>query len=144
MSGTVLKVGGLLVVAAGWAAVLRGLFLLPVSPDPRLDLEAGPAFAINVAVYLPAVVLTVLLVVAVPVAAATSRGSEIGLAASALVAAFIWWAMVQEPLLLYVPGLRSTLLIAAGLVVVGMVVLAVALATRRAPVATPATAHGEA
>jgi hypothetical protein len=70
------------------AAVLRSLFLLQVSPEPRLYPEAGLAFAINVAVYLPVVVLTVLLAVAVPVAAATARGSEVGLAASALVAAF--------------------------------------------------------
>ena len=133
-----MKVAGLLLVAAGWLMVLRGLFLLPVSNDPHLDLEAGPAFAINVSVYLPVVVLTVLLVVAVPLAAATSRGAEVGVAISAVVGAFVYWVMTQEALLRYVPGLRPSLLVAAALVGIGLLVLCLTLATRRPAVPAPA------
>lgn len=124
-----LKVVGLLLLAAGWVLVLRGLFLLPVPDDPELDLEAGPAFALNVSVYLPALALTVLLVVAIPCAAAVSRGAEVGVVIAAVVGGFVWWVLTQEPLLRYIPGLRNGLLLAAAVTGMGLLVLCVTLAT---------------
>ena len=132
-----MKVAGLLLIAAGWVMVLRGLFVPPVSHDPELDLEAGGAFAINLSVYLPVAVLTILLVVALAVAAATSRGPEVGIATAAVVGAFVWWVLVQEPLLQYIPTLRASLLLAAGLVGGGLLVLCLTLATRRPAVPAP-------
>ncbi len=130
------KVAGLLLLVAAWGVVLRGLFLLPPSTDPALDLEAGPAFAVNFSVYLPALVLCILLLVALPVSVGTRRGAPVGVAAGFAVGIFALWVLTQRSLLGYFPGLRAALWLAIGLVCAGLLAYSMAYAlqpTKAAP-----------
>ena len=120
MKAKALGVVGLLLLSAAWVVVLRGLFLLPVSNSPELDLEAGPAFAINISVYLPALALSLLLLVALPVSVAAGRGAAVGAVAGLAVSVFALWVLTQHALLDYFPGLTAALSLATGLGIVGI------------------------
>ncbi len=120
MSVLVAKVAGLLLVVAAWGAVLRGLFLLPASTDPAVDLEAWASFAENVSVYLPALALCVLLLVALPVSVGGRRAAPVGVLAGLAVGCFALWVLTRGALLDYLPGLSASLWLAVGLGGVGL------------------------
>ena len=122
-----MRVVGALLVAVAWAAVLRGLFLLPASADPGRDLEAGPAFAENVAVYLPAAALTVVVPCALAAAVRLRNGQAAGAAAAVMVGGFGLWVLTRSALLGYLPGLGSTVWVAIGLAVAGLAAFGVDL-----------------
>ncbi len=105
------RVVAALLVVGGWAALLAGLYLQPVSPNPELDLEAGGSFAAGLTVYLPALALSAALLVAVLllVLAGRSVGSAFGTGAGLVVALFAWWVSAQDYLLAYIPGLSPLL-----------------------------------
>lgn len=104
---------GVLLVTAGWALLLQGLFLLAPSRDPFVDLDAGESFGVNVAVYVPAIVLTVGLLVAIPVVVLNRRGNMVGMGACVVAAGFATWVLSQQELLSYIPGLDWALQLAA-------------------------------
>jgi hypothetical protein len=97
-------------VLLGWLVVLRGLYFLTPSSRPELDLEAGPSFAVNLAVYLPSMALTVVLLVLLPVAVTATRvGAATVTAAAGITGAFGLWVLTQDALLDYLPGLSGHL-----------------------------------
>ena len=127
MTANPAKVIGVALVGVAWATVLYGLFLTPVSTDPLLDLEAGPSFAVNLFVYLPALALSVLLVVALVVAFAHRKGAVAGAAVAVVVGAFAMWVLAQQELLAFRPELRVALLVAQALSLLGLLAFGFAL-----------------
>ncbi len=119
----------LLPVVLGWLVVLRGLFLLPASADPALDLDAGASFGLNVAVYLPAVVLTAALLVAVPVALTARAWRVVVLLTAVTTGAFGLWVLAHDDLTAYLPGLAGSAQVAVALGTAGL--LAAAVVPRR-------------
>jgi hypothetical protein len=122
-------------VVAGWLAVLDGLFLLPPSRTPARDLEAGPAFDVNLTVYLPSVVLTGALAIGLLVAV-LGRAASVTAGCAAAAAVFALWVSGDDALCAYLPGLRGTLLLGAAVegAAVPLAVLAIrmsVLASRR-------------
>ncbi|GAB3083883.1 hypothetical protein [Pedococcus soli] len=106
---------GLVLLCAAWGVLLFGLFGLPASDDPMVELEAGPSFAINLEVYLPAIVLTLVLLLAVLAVLRDRAATAVGIGAALVAGAFAAWVLNEEPLLDYLPQLRSTLLFSGGL-----------------------------
>jgi hypothetical protein len=100
----------------GWAVLLRGLYLLPRSTVPEYDLDAGGRFAMSIDVYLPALALSLLLLVAAPFVVLRRHGSIGGAAASATAAVFLGWVSQQDALQSNVPDLDGAILVAFGLV----------------------------
>ncbi|KQV69787.1 hypothetical protein ASC64_08160 [Nocardioides sp. Root122] len=100
----------------GWAVLLRGLYLLPRTTVPEYDLEAGGRFAMSIDVYLPALALSLLLLVVGPFVVLRRHGSIGGVAASATAAVFLGWVSQQDALQSYVPDLDGAILMAFGLV----------------------------
>lgn len=135
-----------LLVACGWAAVLAGLYLQPVSEDPELDLEAGGSFAAGLTVYLPALALSVVLVVTVVLVLLTSRtvAGVFGTGAGVVVTLFAWWVSAQDYLTAYVPGLTGLLWPAALLGVAAAVVSLVGLVLSGEPAGAAASEDHEA
>lgn len=120
MTGSAAKVVGVVLVGVAWAAVLYGLFLTPVSTDPVLDLEAGPSFAVNLFVYLPALALSVVLLVALIASLAHGKGAVAGAAVAVAVGSFTMWVLAQPDLLAYRPELRVLLLVAQSSALLGL------------------------
>jgi hypothetical protein len=129
---------GVVLVVAGWAVLLRGLFILAPSDDPLADLDAGASFGINSEVYIPAIALTVGLLVAIPVVLLTRPGSVIGIGACVAAVGFAMWVLSQQELLNYIPGLDSAVRLAASLSVTSLLVFVVETRLRRPVSAIPA------
>jgi Na+/H+ antiporter NhaC len=115
----------------GWALLLRGLYLLPVSDDTLLDLEAGPAFAINLWVYLPSIALTAALLVSVPLVVFTRVGSVVGIGVGLIAGGFAAWVHSRQELLDYIPGLVGALWLAGAFSIGAVTVLVVEESLRR-------------
>lgn len=126
-------------VLIGWAVVLVGLYVIPVSPDPELDLEAGGSFAAGFAIYLPATALTVLLLGLLPTAVwAKWVGPLAVVMAACLVCPFGFWILAQDYLLDYRPGLEALVWFHIGLSGAALILGATAAAlTREASRAAP-------
>lgn len=104
-----MRTAGILIVLAGWLAVFRGLYLLPTSPRPEFDLEAGSGFGVTMEVYLPALMITVLLLLILTVGAIAR---EVGLAVvmvGVMTLTFEFWTLTRSELLDYLPGLTTHL-----------------------------------
>ena len=123
-----------LLVLLGWLAVLRGLYLLPPSTRPELDLEAGPAFGVTVEVYRPAMAIAAFLIVLLPVGVIARRlGPAAVVAAASVSGAFGLWVLTRNELLDYRPGLSGHLWVGAALSATALVVAcAAAMASRDA------------
>jgi len=120
-------------VLVGWLVVLRGLYLLPPSPSPELDLEAGPAFGLSVEVYLPSVAVTVLLAVLLVVAVLPRPfAPAAALTAAAVSGSFAFWVLTRDALLTNRPGLGGHLVAATVLSAAALVVAATAAMSARA------------
>lgn len=119
-----------MLVLAGWTLVLRGLYLLPASQDPGLDLDAGASFDLNLSVYLPAVLLSVLLVVALPIAVGRRGAVLLSAALATATLAFALWVLNRQELTSHIPGLASSLWGAAGLSATALLVCGAGLALR--------------
>ena len=110
------RAGATALLLGGWAVLLRGLYLLPRTTGPEYDLEAGGRFAMSIDVYLPALALSLLLLVVGPFVVLRRHGSIGGVAASATAAVFLGWVSQQDALQSYVPDLDGAILMAFGLV----------------------------
>jgi len=130
-------------VLLGWLVTVRGLYFLSPSPRPELDLEAGPAFAMNVMVYLPSLAITVLLLVVLAVTVATRRLGPVTVVATAgVVFAFCLWVLTQDALLGFLPGLGGHLWSGVALSGTALVVACAALVvTPGGPTSTPTPAR---
>ena len=113
---TATRAGATALLLGGWAVLLRGLFLLPRTTVPEYDLEAGGRFAMSIDVYLPALALSLLLLVVGPFVVLRRHGSIGGVAASATAAVFLGWVSQQDALQSYVPDLDGAILVAFGFV----------------------------
>ncbi|MCK9823005.1 hypothetical protein NOCD_05860 [Nocardioides cavernae] len=113
---TATRAGATALLLGGWAVLLRGLYLLPRTTVPEYDLEAGGRFAMSIDVYLPALALSLLLLVVGPFVVLRRHGSIGGVAASATAAVFLGWVSQQDALQSYVPDLDGAILMAFGLV----------------------------
>lgn len=91
---------------AGWAVLVRAVFLLRPSTDPMDDLEAGGGLAANVDMYWPGFLLTCALAVVLPLALLRS-GTRLALLAALSVAAFALHVGRLDYLLAYLPGLGA-------------------------------------
>jgi len=131
-----LRAAAAFLVLLGWVVLLRGLHLSP-SPRPELDLEAGPAFGTTVEVYLPAIGLTAILVVLLPVGLLARRlWPAAALTAACLAGAFGLWVLTRSELLAHLPGLKGhlvahTVLSAAALVLAGTAAMSARAASPR-------------
>ena len=112
--------------AAGWLVVVHALWFGTPSTDPRLDLEAGGALAVNIDVYLPAVGLSLALLAVLVVGGATRRPDVVAAVLGPTTAAFAGWTLRQDALRAYLPGLTTELLVggSVGLVALMLGVLA--------------------
>lgn len=113
----------MVLVLVGWVALLRGLYSSPASDDPALDLDAGSSFAVNVDVYLPALALTAMLVLAMPVTLAVRAGSVVGVIAALATGGFAIWTFSHHDLLAYLPGLSDALWLTGGLSIAAVLLL---------------------
>ena len=113
---TATRAGATALLLGGWAVLLRGLYLLPRSTVPEYDLDAGGRFAMSIDVYLPALALSLLLLVAAPFVVLLRRGSIGGVAASATAVLFLVRVAQHDTLQSYVPQLDGAILMAFGLV----------------------------
>ena len=120
-----LRVSALVLSAASWLVVLRGLWFAPVSSDPAVDLEGGGSFAANVDVYLPALVLT-LVFLTMFLAGAAKRGWQVAvLVVSITTAAFSAWTLSRDYVLDWRPSLDNHL--AASIVLAAIACILVVL-----------------
>ena len=126
-----MRASGLLLAVGAWALLLRGLFLLPPAEDPSVDLDAGTSFEINIDVYLPAIALTVLLLVVLPFVAVMRLGSLLGIGACLISAGYAMWVDAHHQLLEYIPALSSALRLAGGLSAAGLLLFVVETTLRR-------------
>lgn len=135
-----------LLVVGGWATLLSGLYLQPASADPELDLEAGGSFAAGLTVYLPALALSVALLVALGIVVLAGRvlSGIVGITAGVVVALFAWWVSAQGYLTAYLPGLGDLLGPAAVLGAAAAAVSLVGMALTGEPTAAAASEDHEA
>ena len=113
---TATRAGATALLLGGWAVLLRGLYLLPHSTVPEYDLDAGGRFAMSIEVYIPALALSLLLLVAGPFVVLRRHGSIGGVAATATAVVFLGWVSQHHVLQSYVPQLDGAVFVAFGLV----------------------------
>ena len=119
------QVWAIVLVTAGWAVLLRGLWFAPVSSDQEVDLEGGGGFAASFSVYLPALALSLVFLVVLLVAWRNPR--SVGpLLVGVAVAGFAAWVLSQGYLLDFRPSLAAHLWASIALAAVGAGVGAVA------------------
>ena len=119
------QVFAVVLAAASWGVLLRGLWFAPVSADPVVDLEGGGGFAASFGVYLPALALTVLFLVTL-IAGARNPRSTAPLVVTVAIAGFAAWVLGQAYLLDYRPTLAAHLWMSVVLAAVGAAVAAIA------------------
>lgn len=147
MTGSALLRRGVTAIAvaltvAGWAVLVRAVFVLPPSTDPMDDLEAGGGLAANVDMYWPGFLLTCALLVVLPLALLLRSGTRLALVAALSVAAFGLHVGRLDYLLAYLPGLRAAARQCAWLAgVAALVALAWLLVAPRAFSADPTPAE---
>ena len=108
----------IVMATAAWAVLLRGLWFAPISSDPVVDLEGGGGFAAGLSVYLPAICLTLVFVVALVVGRRNPR-SVAPLVVTLAVAGFAGWVLTQGYLLDFRPTLAAHLWLSIALAVTG-------------------------
>lgn len=135
-----LRIFATLLVVAAWVVVLRGLYLLPASTRIEHDLDAGQSFGVNVAVYVPAMGLTLLLTALLLVGIrARHVGSLAAGMAACLTSAFGFWALTQDVVLDILPTLDLHLWFNIGLSSIAILVAVLAGLTYREAARAPAS-----
>ena len=126
-----LRTAGILIVLIGWLVVFRGLYLLPVPPRQEFDLEAGSGFGVTMEVYVPALMITVLLMLILTVGAISH---EVGLSVvrvGVMTLTFEFWTLTRSELLDYLPGLTTHLWLSIALHGTALSVVGLASAVAR-------------
>src|SRR6476469_7442359 len=119
------QVWAIVLVTVAWSVLLRGLWFSPASSDQTVDLEGGGGFAAGFGVYLPAIGLSLVFLVALVVGARNPR-SAAPLVVSLAVLGFAVWVLTQGYLLDYLPTLQFHLWLSIALATVGALVAAIA------------------
>ena len=119
------QVWAIVLATTAWSVLLRGLWFAPVSSDQEVDLEGGGGFAAGFGVYLPALGLTLLFLVALIVGAFNTR-SAAPLVVTVTMAGFAGWVLAQDYLLDYKPTLGFHLWLSIALATTGAGVAAIA------------------
>ncbi len=131
-----LRVAAAVITLVAWLIILWGLYFAPISPYPDFDLEAGAAFGVSLAVYLPAMLLSVLVLVLLVVGAITRLLGVAAAVIGCLVAPFGLSILSQHDLLRYRPGLSDYVWVGIALSCIGLVVaFSAAVGAREAPLA---------
>ena len=119
------QVSAIGLATCAWSVLLRGLWFAPASSDQTVDLEAGGGFAAGFGVYLPAIGLSLVFLVAL-IAGARNPRSAAPLVVSLAVLGFAVWVLTQGHLLDYLPTLQFHLWLSIALATVGALVAATA------------------
>ena len=109
------------IAVTGWLVVIHALWFGTASTDPRLDLDAGGALALNIDVYLPAVGLSLALVAVLAAGVAVRRPDVVAVVVGLSTAAFAGWTLRQDLLRAYLPDLTGALLVGGSLGLVAVV-----------------------